>query len=49
LFNILNKPQKGLKGIVVETKNESREDLGRPDDSLQKTKVRFMDSFKDER
>ena len=49
LFNILNKPQKGLKGIVVKTKNESREDLGRPDDSLQKTKVRFMDSFKDER
>ena len=49
LFTILKKPQKGLKGIVVETKNESRKDLGRPNDSPKQTKVRFMESFKDER
>ena len=49
LFNILNKNQKGLKGLVIETKNESRSDLVRPDDSPQKTKLRFMESFKYER
>jgi len=49
LFNILNKNQNGLKGMVIETKNESRADLGRPEDSPQKTKVRFMESFVNEK
>lgn len=49
LFNILTKNQKGLKGLVVATKNGSRSDLGRPDDSPQKTKVRFMESITNEK
>tara|TARA_B110000008_G_C16956164_1_gene558279 strand:+ start:788 stop:1906 length:1119 start_codon:yes stop_codon:yes gene_type:complete len=32
-----------LSGIVVETQTGSRKDLGRPDDSPKKTKLRFME------
>jgi len=49
LFNSLNNSEKGLKGIVVKTKNGSREDLGRPNDSPQKTKARFMENIAGER
>lgn len=35
-----------LKGLVIQTKKESRENLGRPTDSPKKTKVRFMEKIK---
>ena len=49
LINTLNKNKKGLVGLVIQTKKTSRPNLGRPADSPKKTKVRFMESFKDER
>jgi len=38
-----------LKGFVIETKKGSREDLGRPNDSPQKTKIRFMEKINNEK
>ena len=49
LVNTLNKNKNGLVGLVIQTKKTSRPNLGRPADSPKKTKVRFMESIKDER
>ena len=45
LSEILMLSSDGLKGLVVQTKKGSRDNLGRPSDSPQKTKVRFMEKI----
>jgi phosphonopyruvate decarboxylase len=45
LSEILKLNNDNLKGLVIQTKKGSRDDLGRPTDSPQKTKVRFMEEI----
>jgi len=49
LSETLLSKNKVLKGIVIKTKTGSRADLGRPNDSPQKTKIRFMEKINNEK
>jgi len=46
LSKILLKERQGLQGLIVKTQVGSRIDLGRPSDTPNTTKKRFMDGLK---